>query len=99
MSLQVISSRIIIKMSQQHIKDCLKMYYKRHPMVIDTNRVFKLYDLPYVQQLENDYDDFINVNQHSLALFNIIDNILEIRDAIIIRRCQLQRYYHNTKVF
>lgn len=74
------------------------MLYKRHPMVIDTNRVFKLYDLPYVQQLENDYDEFIDVNQHSLALYNLIDNILEIRDAIIIRRCQLQRYY-NTKIF
>jgi hypothetical protein len=86
-------------MSQQHIKDCLKMLYKRHPMVIDTNRVFKLYDLPYVQQLENDYDEFIDTNQHSLALYNLIDNILEIRDAIIIRRCQLQRYYNNTKIF
>jgi hypothetical protein len=80
-------------MSYIQLKDCIKMLYKRHPMVIDTNRVFKLYDLPYVQQLENDYDEFIDVNQHSLALYNLIDNILDIRDAIIIRRCQLQRYY------
>ncbi len=93
MTLTVISSHIIIKMQSQQLKDRLKLLYKRAPIIIGVDRVHKMFDLPYVQQLENAYDDFIETNQHSLTLYNLIECILDIRDAITIRRCQLQRYY------
>ncbi len=92
-SLKVISSHIIIRMQSQQLKDRLKLLYRRPPTVVNADRIYKLYDLPYVQELERTYDDFIELNQHSLTLYDLIDCILDIRDAIIIRRCQLQRYY------
>ena len=92
--LRVISSYIIIKMQSQQLKDSLKLLYKRPPTIVNIERVSKLHDLPYVQELENAYDEFINVHQHSLALYNLIDCLLDIRDAIIVRRCQLERYYN-----
>jgi len=91
--LKVISSHIIIRMQSQQLKDRLKLLYKRPPTVVNTERIYKLQDLPYVQQLENTYDEFIELNQHSLSLYDLIEYILDIRDAITIRRCQLQRYY------
>ena len=91
--LKVISSHIIIRMQSQQLKDRLKLLYKRPPTVVNTERIYKLQDLPYVQQLENAYDEFIELNQHSLSLYDLIECILDIRDAITIRRCQLQRYY------
>ncbi len=98
MSLRVISSHIIITMQSQQLKDSLKLLYKRHPIVVNVDRVNKMHDLPYVQQLEYAYDEFINTHQHSLTLYNLIDCILDIRDAIIIRRCQLERYYRGYQV-
>ncbi len=92
--LKVISSHFIIIMQSQQLKDSLKLLYKRPPTIVNIDRVAKLHDLPYVQQLEIAYDEFIDVHQHSLALYNLIDYILDIRDAIIIRRCQLERYYN-----
>lgn len=85
-------------MQSQQLKVRLKLLYKRHPAIIGLDRVTKLYDLPYVQQLENAYDDFIETNQHSLTLYDLIECILDIRDAIVIRRCQLQRYYECVRV-
>ena len=98
MTLRVISSHIIITMQSQQLKDCLKLLYKRHPIVVNVDRVNKMHDLPFVQQLEHAYDEFIDTHQHSLTLYNLIDCILDIRDAIIIRRCQLERYYRGYQV-
>lgn len=80
-------------MHPQQLKQNIRLLYKRPPVIIDPRRIEKMYDLSYIRQLECIYDDFINNHQHSLTLYNLIEYILDIRDAIIIRRYQLERYY------
>ncbi len=76
----------------------IKLLYKSSPTIVEPARVEKMHDLANIRQLEDAYDEFIITNQHSLTLYELIDYMLDIRDAITIRRYQLERYYASINI-
>jgi hypothetical protein len=97
MTLKVISSHFIVTM-QSKVPNVIKLLYKSSPTIVEPARVEKMHDLANIRQLEHAYDEFILANQHSLTLYELIDYVLDIRDAITIRRYQLERYYASINI-
>jgi hypothetical protein len=48
-------------------------------------------DTKYLKELEKQVDDFINKYEQILCLNGTIEDVLDIRDAIILRQCKLKR--------
>lgn len=69
------------------------------PPKIDINKINLMLDVNYLSKLETIYDEFINRNQHILSLYNIIDEILDIRDALSIQVCKLKRKEVNKTLY
>jgi len=69
------------------------------PPKIDINKIFLMSDVSYLSQLEILYDEFLNRNQHLLSLYNIIDEILDIRDALSIQVSKLKRKEITSKMY
>jgi hypothetical protein len=61
------------------------------PPKIDVNKINLMSDLHYLSSLENMYHEFLNKNQHLLSLYNMIDELLDIRDALSIQVSKLKR--------
>ena len=70
------------------------------PPPLSINMIEKMTNIPYLKQLEKKYDDFLDKNLQILMLYNVIEDYLEIRDALIVRISNLRRennmsYYYN----
>jgi hypothetical protein len=61
------------------------------PPKIDINKIYLISDINYLSQLEIIYDNFLNKNHHLLALYELIDDMLDIRDALTIQVSKLKR--------
>ena len=71
-----------------------KTIYKKvpnSPQFIDLNKINKMTNKYYVEQLEKKYDEFLEKYCQLLLLYNIIDEYLEIRDALSIKLCDIER--------
>jgi hypothetical protein len=69
------------------------------PPKIDVNKIYLMSDVSYLSQLEVMYDNFLNKNQHLLSLYNIIDDMLDIRDALTIQVSKLKRKEITNKLY
>ena len=71
------------------------------PPLVNPTKVLLITDLYYLIDLEKKYDDFLETHQQLLDLYNVIDELLDIRDSIAIQVCRLKRknrlneYYQN----
>ena len=65
--------------------------FKNVPSIINPSRIHIITDINYLSQLENKYDVFLETNMQLLDLYNVIDELLDIRDAITIQICRLKR--------
>ena len=71
-------------------KTLLKQF-KNVPAIISPSKIDMITDIVYLSQLESKYDVFLEKNMQLLDLYNIIDDLLDIRDAITIQICRLKR--------
>jgi hypothetical protein len=73
------------------------------PPFICLDNITKNTNVIYLKHLEKKYDDFLDKNHHILLLHDIIEEYLDIRDAItnriskIIRQTDLKKYYETDK--
>ena len=70
------------------------------PPPLSIHMIEKMTNIQYLKQLEKKYDDFLDKNLQILMLYNVIEDYLEIRDALIVRISNLRRennlsYYYN----
>jgi len=65
--------------------------FKNVPAIINPSKIDMITDIGYLSQLESKYDVFLEKNMQLLDLYNIIDDLLDIRDAITIQICRLKR--------
>jgi hypothetical protein len=65
--------------------------FKNVPRIINPSKIDIITDIGYLLQLESKYDVFLEKNMQLLDLYNIIDELLDIRDAITIQICRLKR--------
>ena len=68
----------------------LKKLFKNPPH-IDLKKIEKTTDKYFLSVLESKYDKFIEKNLHLLMLYNLIDDVLDIRDAIILQIGRIKR--------
>ena len=68
----------------------LKKLFKNPPH-IDLKKIEKTTDKYFLSDLESKYDKFIEKNLHLLMLYNLIDDVLDIRDAIILQIGRIKR--------
>ena len=61
------------------------------PPIISINAIQKLTNMRLLHNLEQSYDTFIDTNAQALMLYNVLEDYLEIRDAITIRLLRLRR--------
>jgi hypothetical protein len=66
------------------------------PPFIDLNKIDKMINKHYVEQLEKKYDEFLEKYCQLLLLYNIIDDYLDIRDALTIKLCDIERKNRKT---
>ena len=69
----------------------LKKLFQNPPPIIDSKRIEKTTDKYFLQNLESRFDLFIEKNQHLLMLYNLIEDLLDIRDGIILQIGRLKR--------
>jgi len=65
--------------------------FKNVPRIIHPSKIDIITDIGYLLQLESKYDVFLEKNMQLLDLYNVIDDLLDIRDAITIQICRLKR--------
>lgn len=80
---------IELETSSLHIN--LKKLFQNPPPIIDSKRIEKTTDKYFLQNLESKFDKFIEKNQHLLMLYDLIEDLLDIRDAIILQIGRLKR--------
>ena len=69
----------------------LKILFTDPPPVIDHDTINRLNDKSVLQKLESRYDGFIEKNQEALCLHELIDDVLDIRDYILLRLGRVTR--------
>jgi len=69
----------------------IKILFPNSPRVYEIEKIHKITDKYFLIDLESKYDKFIVNNQQVLMLYNLIEDMLDIRDAILIRVGRLQR--------
>jgi hypothetical protein len=85
-------------MSQIQIQT-LRALFKNVPQVVDPIKLNNITDKSFLMELETQYEKFLEANLQLLDLHNLIDDLLNIRDAILMklqrmnRQEQLRRYY------
>ncbi len=62
-----------------------------HPPILSINTIQKMTSLIQLKELEQSYDDFLDKNMHVLLLYNVVEDYLELRDALTIRISRLRR--------
>ena len=61
------------------------------PPPLSINMIEKITNMAYLKKLEKNYDEFVDKNSQILMLYNVIEDYLEIRDALTIRISKLKR--------
>jgi hypothetical protein len=55
------------------------------PQVLDITKIDKIMDRRFLEMLEYQYDKFLEANLQILDLYNVIDYLLDVRDAILLK--------------
>jgi len=66
--------------------------FPNRPPYLTMEKIEKMTNKFQLMDLERNYDDFLERNQQLLLLYDIIDDYLEIRDAITIKLCRMRRF-------
>lgn len=69
----------------------LKILFTDSPPVIEQDIINRLTDKSVLQKLELKYDEFINKNQDALFSHELIEDVLVIRDNILLRLGRVTR--------
>jgi hypothetical protein len=69
----------------------LKILFTDAPPVIEVENIHRLTDKNVLQTLESKYDAFISKNQVALCLHELIEDVLDIRDNILLRLGRVSR--------
>ena len=77
--------------STRELRIIIKILFTNPPPIIETNKISKITDKHFLLDLESKYDLFIEKNQQLLLLHDVIEDILEIRDAILLQIGRLNR--------
>lgn len=89
-----------IKMSEnqktRELRIVLKILFADPPPVIEPDIINRLTDKYVLQKLESKYDEFINKNQDALFSHELIEDVLVIRDNILLR---LGRVVRSEKIY
>ena len=75
----------------QYIIKNLRQLFKNVPSIIDMSRLEKITDRSLLSSLEYEYEKFLETNLQLLDLYNFIDYLLDIRDAILLKLNRLRR--------
>jgi hypothetical protein len=75
----------------QHIMQNLRRLFKNVPKIIDISKLDKIQDRSFLATLEYEYQRFLETNMQLLDLYNFIDYLLDIRDAILLKLNRLRR--------
>ncbi len=70
---------------------CHLNQFKNAPPIVNPSKINSITDINYLLDLEYKYDNFLEANQQLLDLYNIIDELLDIRNAITIQISRLER--------
>ena len=84
----------IMKLDERPIiifRSVIKNLFPDVPPIIDVQKIEKITDKYYLIKLEEKYDKFLQKNEQLLFIHNIIEDLLDIRDAIILRIGRLNR--------
>ena len=63
---------------------CLSLSYVL-PQVLDIAIVDRIMDKSFLAKLEHQYEKFLEANMQILDLYNVIDYLLDVRDAILLK--------------
>jgi len=77
-------------MSQFTLKNLRKLF-KNVPRVIDASLLESITDTSFLLELETQYDKFLETNLQLLQLYNFIDELLNVRDFILIKLNRAKR--------
>jgi hypothetical protein len=80
-----------VEMETTSLQLSLKKLFNNPPRIIDFKKIEKTTDKYFLSDLESKYDKFIEKNMHLLMLYNLIDDVLDIRDAIILQIGRIKR--------
>ena len=69
----------------------VKKLFPNSPRILEIEKIHNITDKYFLIDLESKYDKFIVKNQHLLMLYDLIEDLLDIRDAILIRVGRLKR--------
>ena len=61
------------------------------PPKLSIHIIQKMTNISILKELENKYDEFLDKNMQILLLYNVIEDYLEIRDALTLRISKLRR--------
>jgi hypothetical protein len=80
-----------IQLEPSSLQVSLKKLFANPPRILELEKIHKITDKYYLIDLETKYDRFIVKNQHLLMLYDLIEDLLDIRDAILMRVGRLKR--------
>jgi hypothetical protein len=80
-----------IQLEPSSLQVSLKKLFANPPRILEIEKIHKITDKYYLIDLETKYDRFIVKNQHLLMLYDLIEDLLDIRDAILMRVGRLKR--------
>jgi hypothetical protein len=72
-------------------RSVIKQLFPDVPPMIDVRQIEKITDKHFLIQLEEKYDKFLQKNEQLLFMHNIIEDLLDIRDEILLRIGRLKR--------
>lgn len=87
-----------ISVSENSLRTNLKHIFKTPPPIISFEKIEKITDKYFLIDMEAKYDKFIEKNLQLLLLYDFIEDLLEIRDAIILRIGRLNRQERMNKM-
>lgn len=71
--------------------DLILKKFNNVPPIIHPSKISNITDINYLLDLEYKYDNFLEANQQLLDLYNIIDELLDIRNAVTMQISCLER--------
>ena len=80
-----------VELETSSLQTNLKKLFQNPPLIIDSKKIDKTTDKYFLQNLELKYDRFIEKNQHLLMLYDLIEELLDVRDAVILQIGRLKR--------
>lgn len=82
-SLQQQQSSPIVQFLRSLFKNNSSQYVL--PQVLDIAKIDKIMDKSFLATLEYQYEKFLEANMQILDLYNVIDYLLDVRDAILLK--------------